>query len=138
MEEEVETGSKMSEAQWGSWANIQAVGEGEEEINMESMETGQEETVVTHQLQFLQTTLGPGDFLDPPATPTLLQVRRSSCLRSRGFGLLQVPSSGLKISRGKAVFWPNEEAKVDVESLLLQAIKQASKQARHSDILTME
>jgi len=117
-EVEVEMGSKMSEARWGSWANIPAVGE--EEVNMESMETGEEETFVTHQLQFLQTTPDPGDFLDPPATPTLHQVQRSSCLRSRGSGL-QVPSIGLKISRGKAVLWPNEEAKEDVESLLLQA-----------------
>jgi len=136
-EVEVETGSKMSESQWDSWANIQAVGK--EEVNMESMETGEEETFVTHHLQFLQTTPDPGDFLDPPATPTLLQVQRSSCLRSRGFGL-QVPSIGLKISRGKAVLWPNEEAKVDFESLWLQATHKqgTSKQARQSDILTME
>ena len=100
-EVEVEMGARMV-ARWGSWANMQAV------ENMESMVTGEVEIVVTLSLQ---TTPDPGDFLDPPPPSLtlllLLVVVRSFCLKSRGCGHCQVPSSGPKINRGMAVWRPN-------------------------------
>ena len=109
-------------AQWGSWANIQAV----QEENTGSMGTGEEGEMVVTRTQFCQITPHPGDSLDPPVSPIPLLVN-SVCLKSRGFGR-QVPSSGPKINKGMAVLWPNN----------VEQFKEFKPLALSSDIPTME